>query len=797
MSKAVKIFWRVFLIGLATFILFLLMINWGLFGKLPSLAELENPSVLSASEVIASDGTTMGKYYITDRSNVPYKDISPNVIHALVATEDERFYQHSGIDARRLASVILSFGTNGGGSTITQQLAKNMLGQGSKNRVKRMIEKLKEMIVAIKLEKNFTKEEILALYLNTVEYSDHVFGIRNASLTFFQKEPDRLTIDEAAVLVGMLNATGTFNPRTNPKAAVERRNIVIGQMVRNNYVSQEEGARLKLTPIPLHYRKIDENSNLAPYFVDVLRDDIKAWCREHKNPKTGKPYDIYKDGLKIYTTINPRMQLYAEMAVARHMPNLQKVFNSQQNIKTGSVWKTKDGIAVLERAMKSSDRWRNMEDDGIKEADIRASFQQKVPMKVFAWNTKRELDTIMSPLDSIKYNKQMLQASFIVTDPFTGEIRAWVGGIDFKTYKYDHANINTKRQVGSTFKTLLYTLAIMNGYTPETAVSVDPVNLGGKMIADKKYSGERPLGYCLAASINPAAANLMNDIGVNRTIDFAKQCGITSNIPPYPSIALGAADISLIEMVRAYTMFPAGGMNTNPYYISRIEDRNGNVLETFNTQHKEVISEADAYIMTKMMEGVVNFGTARALRGSYGITSELAGKTGTTNNNADGWFMGFSPQILAGAWVGADDPILRIANNYVGQGAQMAMPIWAYFFQELYKDKTLGIDPNARFVQPPDLKNEMIQDWADPSLTNEPMVEGENSAQGDANQYIDVPISDGKEKIIPESKLNSDEQRILQEAKNGSKKDDKKADSGEVKKKEGFFRRLFGPKKKS
>ena len=796
MSKAVKIFWRVFLIGLAVFILFLLMINWGLFGKLPSLAELENPSILSASEVIASDGTTMGKYYITDRSNVPYKDISPNVIHALVATEDERFYQHSGIDARRLASVILSFGTNGGGSTITQQLAKNMLGQGSKNRFKRMIEKLKEMIVAIKLEKNFTKEEILALYLNTVEYSDHVFGIRNASLTFFQKEPDRLTIDEAAVLVGMLNATGTFNPRTNPKAAVERRNIVIGQMVRNNYVTAGEGAKLKLTPIPLHYRKIDENSNLAPYFIDVLRDDVKQWCKEHKNPKTGKPYDIYKDGLKIYTTINPRMQLYAEMAVARHMPNLQKVFNSQQNIKSGSVWKTKDGQAVLEHALKSSDRWRNMEDDGIKEEDIRASFQQKVPMRVFAWNTKRELDTIMSPIDSIKYNKQMLQASFIVADPFTGEVRAWVGGIDFKTYKFDHANINTKRQVGSTFKTLLYTLAIMNGYTPETSVSVDPVNLGGKMIADKKYSGERPLGYCLAASINPAAANLMNDIGVNRTIDFAKQCGITSNLPPYPSIALGSADISLIEMVRAYTMFPAGGMNSNPYYIARIEDRNGNVLETFNTQHKEVISEADAYIMTKMMEGVVDFGTARALRGSYGITSELAGKTGTTNNNADGWFMGFSPQILAGAWVGADDPILRIANNYVGQGAQMAMPIWAYFFQELYKDKTLGIDQNARFVQPPDLKNEMIQDWADPSLTNEPVVEGDNS-QGDASQYVDVPISDGKEKIIPESKLNSDEEKILQEAKNGSKKDDKKNDSGEVKKKDGFFRRLFGPKKKS
>jgi penicillin-binding protein 1A len=795
MSKAVKIFWRVFFIGLGVFALFMLMISWGVFGKLPSLAELENPSILSASEVIASDGTTMAKYYITDRSNVPYKDISPNVIHALVATEDERFYQHSGIDARRLASVILSFGTNGGGSTITQQLAKNMLGQGSKNKIRRMIEKLKEMIVAIKLERNFTKEEILALYLNTVEYSDHVFGINNAANTFFQKDADRLSVEEAAVLVGMLNATGSYNPRLYPKAAVDRRNTVIGQMVRNNYLSAGEAAQLKLMPIQLNYKKVDQNSNLAPYFVDVLRDDVKQWCKEHNNPKTGKPYDIYRDGLKIYTTINPRMQLDAELAVARHMPNLQKVFNSQKNIREGSIWKTKDGKAILERAMKESDRWKNMEDEATPEEDIRKSFSQQVPMKVFAWNPKREKDTVMTPLDSIKYNKQMLQASFVVTDPFTGEVKAWVGGIDFKTYKFDHANINTKRQVGSTFKPILYTLAVMNGYTPETAVSVDPVNLGNKLISDKKYSGERPLNYCLAASINPAAANLINDIGVNRTVDFAKQCGITSNIPPYPSIALGAADISLIEMVRAYTMFPGGGMNTKPYYISRIEDRNGNVLETFTTSHKEVISEADAYIMTKMMEGVVDFGTARALRSSYGITSELAGKTGTTNNNADGWFIGYNPQLLAGAWVGADDPILRISNNYVGQGAQMAMPIWAYFFQELYKDKTLGIDPNARFVQPASLKNEMIQDWADPTLANQPVMEGDNMGQGDASQYIDVPISDGREKIGTESKLAPEEEKILQEARKADKTI--KADTTPInrEKKGGFLQRLFGGKK--
>ncbi|MFT3747807.1 MAG: transglycosylase domain-containing protein [Agriterribacter sp.] len=795
MAKAKKYLWRIFFIALGCGILFILLISWGVFGKLPSLSELENPSILSASEVLARDGRLMGKYYITDRTNVPYKDISPNVLNALVATEDERFYEHSGIDGRSLARAVFYFGSEGGASTITQQLAKNMLGQGSKNKLSRMIEKLKEMIVAIKLERNFTKEEIIALYLNTVEYSDHVYGIRNASRTFFQKEPDRLSVAESAVLIGMLKATGTYNPRTNPKQSLDRRNTVIDQMVRNNYITAAEAAKIKPAIIDLKYEKMTQNTNLAPYFIDVLRNDLRKWCKEHKNPKTGEPYDIYKDGLKIYTTIDPRMQLYAEMAVARHMPNLQKVFDSQKNIKDGSVWKTKEGKAVLENAMKSSDRWQKMEDDDIKEADIRKAFNEKTQMKVFAWNSKREKDTVMSPLDSIKYCKQMLQASFVITDPLTGEVRAWVGGIDFKTYKYDHANYSTKRQVGSTFKPILYTLAIMNGYTPETPIPLDPVNLGGKMIADKKYSGTRPLSYCLAASINTAAAKLMNEIGVNRTVEFAHQAGIQSKIPPYPSIALGAADLSLLEMVGAYSMYPAGGMHTDPIYISRIEDRNGNVLEAFNTTHKEVISEADAYIMTRMMQGVVDFGTGKSMRSAYNITSEVAGKTGTTNNNADGWFMGFTPQLLGGVWVGADDPILRISNNYVGQGAQMAMPIWAYFFQEIYKDKTLGIDPKQRFVVPASIKSEMIQDWSEPA-TDTPFVEGENAGQSESNQYIDVPVSDGREKVPTESKLTSEEERIKMEAQ-GNKKEEKKTDSSTGEKKKGFFKRLFGKKDKN
>jgi penicillin-binding protein 1A len=793
MSKAVRIFWKSLLIGWAAFVVFLITLNLGLFGKLPSLAELENPSMLSSSEIYGSDGTLMGKYYTKDRTNVKYSDISPNVINALIATEDERFYQHSGIDMRSVARAVVYLGSEGGASTITQQLAKNLLfGQGSKNFFMRVIEKFKEWIVAIKIEKNFTKEEIAALYLNMVSYGDEIYGIRNASKTYFQKEPERLNVEEAAVLVGLLKGNSIYNPRRNPKAALNRRNTVLEQMVKNNFLTSAEANKLKAQPIDLKYKKMDENAGIAPYFRDVLRDDIKKWCKENKNPKTGEPYNIYKDGLKIYTTINPRMQEYAEIAVFRHMQKLQAVFNQQSNIKSGSVWKGKDGERVLENAMKQSDRWKNMKEDEIPEKDIRASFNVKVPMKVFAWNQRREKDTVMSPLDSIKYHKQMLQTGFLVVDPYNGEVKAWVGGIDFKTFKFDHVNIETKRQVGSTFKPLLYTLGVTNGYTPETPFPSGPINMGNKVITG---SGG-PMAICLAYSKNPGAVFLINQLGVQRTVDFAKQCGIESKIPKVPSIALGSADISLIEMVRSYTMFAGRGFNVKPYFISRIEDRNGNVLATFTTKGEEVISESDAYVMTKMMKGVVDFGTGRAIRGAYGISSEMAGKTGTTNDNADGWFIGFTPQILAGVWVGADDPFLRLLNTT--GGAQMAMPAYAYFFQELYKDKTLNIDPNAKFVVPESIRNEAIYDYQ--ALTGgeaPPPAEGENLGSGSSEAFIDVPISDGSEKVNTESKNVEDENVEKKDEKKKDedlKSDRKPAPADTTKKKKKFLEGLFKKK---
>jgi penicillin-binding protein 1A len=443
------------------------------------------------------------------------------------------------------------------------------------------------------------------------------------------------------------------------------------------------------------------------------------------------------------------MQEYGEIAVYRHMQNLQKVFNNQYNIKDGSVWKTKEGKAVLEAAMKQTDRWKNMKEEGIDEEEIRKAFLEPVNMKVFAWNEKREKDTILSPIDSIRYHKQIMQIGLLSIDPLTGEVKAWVGGSNFKRFKFDHVNINTKRQVGSTFKPLLYTLAVKNGFRPETELPNGPIDMGGKMIDGTGG----PMAVCLAFSKNPGAVYLINQLSVKRTVDFAKECGIVNTIPPYPSIALGSADLSLIEMVQAFSMFPGRGFNVKPYYISRIEDRNGNVLASFRTQTKEVITEGEAYIMTKMLQGVVDFGTGSSLRWAYGVNNEVAGKTGTTNDNADGWFIGFSPQLLSGVWVGCDDPFLRML--YTAGGSQMAMPAWAYYYQQVFNDRSLNIDPNARFSPPANMQNEMLFNMDSLKTSGEVLpMEGEDGYKPE--ELVEIPISTGKEKVVSESQKFED-----------------------------------------
>ncbi|MGB8193977.1 MAG: transglycosylase domain-containing protein [Chitinophagaceae bacterium] len=803
MSKPVRIFWKVFLIGFGAFVLLLLLINFGLFGKLPSLTDLENPSITLASEVYADDGTLMGKYYRErgNRSNVEYKDISIHAINALVATEDERFYNHSGIDAKSLARAVIFLGREGGASTITQQLAKNMLDQGSKNFIRRAIEKVKEWIIAVRLERNFTKQEIIALYLNAVPFGDNTYGIRNASRTFFQKEPDMLTVDEAAVLIGMLKGNYLYNPRVNQRAAYDRRNTVINQMVNNNYITEAEALKIKSKPIDLtRYKKMDENNGLAPYFRDVLREDLKRWCREHEKTN-GDAYDLYADGLKIYTTINPRMQLYAEEAVAKSLPVLQKALNQQGNVRKKTIWNGHEN--VLENAMKNSDRWRALKNEGLSEDEIRKSFREKVKMKVFAWNEKREKDTIMTPMDSIKYSRLMLQTAFMAMDPISGHVKAWIGGIDFKNYKYDHANINTKRQVGSSIKPFLYGEAIEElGYTPQTPLENLAQHFPGNgMVPAKgicKGNGAMvSMASALTYSLNCASAYIIKQVGPQRFADFLKQINIPTKVEPYPSISLGACDLSLYEMLWGYTIFPAGGFSTKPIYITRIEDKNGNVLERFDTDRKEVISEVTAYTMAKMLQGPVDYGTAKGLRANLGV-AEMGGKTGTTNDNADAWFFGFTPQLLAGVWVGCDDRFVRL-ESALGFGGTAARPIWEYFFKKVLADKTLGLDKQAMFIQPESMKNEMMYDYMRGiDAIPPPGAEGEDVGNGGADQYF---LPDSNNKVPVESKLDPEEEKIRKEATNPKNTKENKKDtstaSTEPEKKKGFFKRLFGKKDKN
>jgi penicillin-binding protein 1A len=759
-KTSVKILWRLFFIGLGLFILIILLADFGVFGSMPSIEELQNPSASLASQVFADDGTLMGKYYLQDRVNVDFKDISPFVINALVATEDERFYDHNGIDPRSLGRAVFSLGSKGGASTITMQTAKNLFTDISSNPVIRIIQKIKESIIAIKLERNFTKQEIITIYLNTVPFSDNVFGIRNASKTFFQKEPDQLTIEEAAVLVGMVNAPGAYNPRRNPKLALERRNTVINQMVRNNYLTEIDADVIKNKPIVLNYKKLDEVSGLAPYFRMVLGEEMKQWCKTHTK-SDGTPYDLYRDGIKIYTTINPRMQLYAEEAVAKHISYMQTILNGQDNIKDGSVWKGHQNI--LNSAMKQSERWKTLKKDGMDDDDIRKTFYVKTQMKIFAWNNNRSKDTVMTPYDSIKYCRQMLQAGFMAMDPVSGEVKAWVGGIDFRTFKFDHVNINTKRQVGSTIKPLLYSLAIEKaGFTPNTPVDDEQQNFkgyGNVPATTTSCTGETmPLSQALALSRNCATAYVMKQMGdggesAEKFVDFLRSCSVTSPLEAYPSIALGSEEISLYEMMQAYSMFPGRGFSAKPMYITRIEDKNGNLLQTNIPQRKSVISDITAYSVISMMEGVMQFGTGRRIW-NYDVNGDIAGKTGTTNDNSDAWFIGYTPQLLCGVWTGCDDRFIRFNSTAVGQGSSIALPVWAYFYNKSSNDKNLALDDETKFVRPDQMPNDINYDWVN-NVPKDLGPEGQDATGTTPadNNAIPDPAKEKNNNIAPESQL--------------------------------------------
>ncbi len=717
-----KKFWKLFFYGLGVMALFFTLASWGFFGSMPSFEDLENPESNLATEVISSDGVTIGKFYNENRTPIKYQDLPQSLVKALVATEDERFYKHSGIDAKRTIGAALQLGSNGGASTLTQQLAKLLFhGEGSTFKLFRVIQKVKEWIIAVKLERQYTKNEIIAMYLNKADFVNTAVGIRSASKVYFGKEPRDLTIDEAAMFVGMLKNPSLYNPLRRLEKVRLRRNTVLGQMVRNGILDRATKNKLAGKPIVLHFHPESHKEGTATYFREFLREYMKNWAKENKKPD-GSDWDIYSDGLKIYTTIDSKIQEHAEEAVKAHMKNLQKEFFEQQKDNKNAPFlkiTPEETSRIMDKAMKSSERWRIMKEDDKSEEEIIASFGVKTKMKIFSW--KGEIDTLMTPTDSIRYYKHFLQAGLMSMEPKTGHIKAWVGGIDYKYFQYDHVGQGA-RQVGSTFKPFVYATAIEQlGMSPCDSIIDSPfmIHKGRHNVtedwepknSDRQYRGMVTLRRALANSINTVSAKLMDKVGPEAVVALTKKLGVKSDIPVQPSIALGAVEITVEDMVAAYSTFANQGVYIKPQFISRIEDKNGVVLYETVPESHDVLNKDIAYAVIKLLEGVTEEGSGVRLRtqsgGSgdnrwtgypYMFTNPIAGKTGTSQNQSDGWFIGMVPNLVTGVWVGCEDRSARFKGITYGQGATAALPIWGYMMKKCYEDKDLLIskDPFER-----------------------------------------------------------------------------------------------------
>lgn len=745
-KQIIKRLWVIYfsLIGFAFIVLTFVSLGW--LGFMPTFEELENPKSNLATEIYGSDQVLLGKYYYENRSNVHFEDLSPDLVNALIATEDARFADHSGVDARSLfrvamRTVIGGDRSSGGGSTITQQLAKNLFPRGEKLNVFTLVStKLREWVTAVKLERNYTKQEILAMYLNTVDFGNQSYGIKSAARTYFDKTPDQLNVQESALLVGMLKAPSKYSPTRNPENALGRRNVVIHQMRRYNFISEAEADSVKSIPIDMsHFRVQDHTQGIATYFREYLRTMLTAeepeegnysdkanfladkdawdhnpafgWCS--KNLKAdGTPYNLYKDGLRIYTTINSRMQRYAEEAVAQHLGGeLQRqFFQHWKGVRNApfDYRMTSEKIDELVVAgFKRSPRYHELKKSGASWPEINKVMRTPVAMKIFTW--KGERDTVLSPYDSVKYHKWFLLAGLMSVEPQTGYVRAYVGGIDYRYFKYDHVTL-ARRQVGSTFKPFVYTIAMQEGeYSPCSKVPNVPVSFdmadGSKWeprnSSEYKEGEMISLKEALANSINWISAYLIKRYSPGPVVQLAKKLGIKSNIPEFYSICLGTPDISLYEMVGAFAAYANKGVYTEPIFITRIEDKHGNVLANFVPRTNEAMSEVTAYVMVSLMQGVVESGTGARLRGKYALTAPIAGKTGTTDNNSDGWFMGMVPNLATGVWVGCEDRSVHFRSTMLGQGANMSLPIWGLYMQKVFADPSLRISPNDRFQAPP------------------------------------------------------------------------------------------------
>ncbi|MDA9640103.1 penicillin-binding protein [Flavobacteriaceae bacterium] len=743
-SKPIRWFWTIFMSLILSGITVFLLASIGLFGEMPDHTALENPRTNLASEIISSDGQTLGKFYFEDnRTPIAFNELPKQLVEALIATEDVRYYEHAGIDPRGTLRAFVFLGKKGGASTISQQLARQLfVGVRSKNKLETVIQKIKEWVIATRLERQYTKEEIISQYFNIYDFGNNADGIRSASRIYFGKEPKDLSINESAMLVGMFKNSSLYNPRPerNPVGTKNRRNVVLAQMAKYGYIKETLKDSLQKQPLALNYSPESHREGIATYFRSYLRGHMKKWVNNPLNRKpNGDKYNIYKDGLKIYTTIDSRMQSFAETAVVDHMANLQAEFFIQNSPRRNPTTpflnlKPKEVASLLNWSMKRSERWRKMKYDLKKENnEIIASFKKPTHMKIFSWTAKNnEIDTIMTPWDSMRYYKSFLRSGMLSMEPKTGHVKAWVGGINYKHFQYDMAK-QGKRQVGSTFKPFVYAAAIDQLHLspcdsfPKSQITIEAFKYGNvkpwsPRNAGNNYGGFETLKSALANSRNTITARLMNEIGPQPVIDLAKNLGVNQEIPALPSIALGTTDLSVYEMVAAYSTFANQGIYTKPVTVTRIEDKNGTILFQYSPQTKDVLSQEAAYVTLSLMEGVTKFGSGARLRHStatdqpvfkeiitgypYEFKNPIAGKTGTTQNQSDGWFMGVVPNLVTGVWVGGEDRAVHFKTTRYGQGASMALPIWANYMRSCYEVEDLNISKDE-FIAPKDLSIEV------------------------------------------------------------------------------------------
>lgn len=687
---------------IALFFLFFGSIYFGMWGKIPTSKELTELKQNKATQVLASNGELIGKFYVYDRQPIDFSQLPSHLIEALIATEDARFYEHDGIDNRSLLrvffkSILLQDESAGGGSTITLQLAKNIYGRRDFGIFGIVINKMQEAVIAKRLEDIYSKDEIIELYFNTVPFSDNTYGIESASLKFFNKNTSELNLEEAAVLVGMLKASHYYNPRIFPERSRLRRDVVLMQMAKYDYLSMEEAEAAKLSPMVLDYKSYSHDEGIAPYFREQVRKKVSNILDTLKN-KDGKKYNIYRDGLIVHTTLNHEMQKLAEEAMLEHMAVLQE----QHENSYGNYAPWIRNKQILEDAIKNSERYQKLQKEGLKEAEIMKRLEQPHPTELFNYDGMETSN--VSTIDSISHYLKFLNSGLLAVDPENGAVQAWVGGVDFRFFKYDHV-AQSKRQVGSTFKPVVYTAALENGMDPCSYFSVREVTYDdGWTPSNSSSEGEDPhmnynLKMALSRSMNTIAVKVLMETGIGNVINQARRMGIDSDLPQVPSIALGTASLSLSELTTAYTSFVNNGHYSEPYYISKITDGNGNLLAEFKPQisRSRAFSEETRKIMINMMQATVNEGTAARLRYRYGLRNDLAGKTGTTQDNKDGWFVGMNPELVCVTWVGSDDHRIGFRNTAIGQGANSALPIFAGLMQKMNSDSSFDEITNARF----------------------------------------------------------------------------------------------------